>query len=431
MQLKDLRHQVDSLAKQIKGRENKLSSVQKLYMKEKEMSGNVPMQAPGAYTSNLARQKIASLQRSTQMGAMRPNYGALQRPLTGNAYGSSMMASNPASRAAAMGSRMSAGMGPGAGYGTPGKLPTRAGMSSFPPPSRPLTMQSPGGTARGRYGYPSHYQPPRTPGMNKDLNSGVKYKTSRGNTFNATAPAFTPGAPYMKSKTSNYSSPLGGMGSRGGMSGSAGRGSSATAIHGGNLKSEEWRICWNFNSPRGCRWGDKCQWSHVTFDRQVNHPMTGKPLMNTPNRPGGIDGAGKSRIPASPDEIAKRNQGGAPYRSSNGSTSMSSSTAVIAPPKSKAMPILPPKPKNPPAGGGSGSAAGEAGAATAADKKPAEDEGNDNKAAGDTAEDAPTKPAENTTTGCTPPPPANPVDRPKPSGPVEPDEDSEDSDSDD
>jgi len=424
MQLKDLRHQVDSLAKQIKGRENKLSSVQKLYMKEKEMSGNVPMQAPGAYTSNLARQKIASLQRSTQMGAMRPNYGALQRPLTGNAYGSSMMASNPASRAAAMGSRMSAGMGPGAvrqpGYGTPGK-PTRAGMSSFPPPSRPLTMQSGGGTARARFGYPSHYQPPRTPGMNKDLN--------------ATAPAFTPGAPYMKSKTSSYSSPLGGMGSRGGMGGSAGRGSSATAIHGGNLKSEEWRICWNFNSPRGCRWGDKCQWSHIVYDRQVNHPMTGKPLMNTPNRPGGVDGAGKSRIPASPDEIAKRNQG-APYRSSNGSTSMSSSTAVIAPPKSKAMPILPPKPKNPPAGGGSGgSAAGgasaTAAAAAGAEKKPVEDEGNDNKAAGETTEDAAPKPAENTTTGCTPPPPTNPVDRPKPSGPVEPDEDSEDSDSDD
>merc|ERR1711878_234832 len=96
--------------------------------------------------------------------------------------------------------------------------------------------------------------------------------------LNATAPAFVPGKP-------SFSSPYPGGGGRG----TVPQTSLMSLRKGSNLKSEEWRICWNFNSPRGCRWGDKCRWSHDVYDRQVNHPMTGRPLLNTPNKAGGVN----------------------------------------------------------------------------------------------------------------------------------------------
>jgi len=48
-----------------------------------------------------------------------------------------------------------------------------------------------------------------------------------------------------------------------------------------SVKPEEWDICWDFNSEKGCRWGDGCRWKHVSYQLQKLHPITGKPLKAT------------------------------------------------------------------------------------------------------------------------------------------------------
>jgi len=45
-----------------------------------------------------------------------------------------------------------------------------------------------------------------------------------------------------------------------------------------NIPDQEWGICWNFNSARGCPRGNSCAWRHEHYSKNVNHPITREPL---------------------------------------------------------------------------------------------------------------------------------------------------------
>jgi len=45
-----------------------------------------------------------------------------------------------------------------------------------------------------------------------------------------------------------------------------------------NIPDQEWGICWNFNSARGCPRGNSCAWRHEHYSKNVNHPITHEPL---------------------------------------------------------------------------------------------------------------------------------------------------------
>jgi len=45
-----------------------------------------------------------------------------------------------------------------------------------------------------------------------------------------------------------------------------------------NIPDNEWEICWNFNSARGCPRGGNCKWRHEKYSSAVNHPITREPL---------------------------------------------------------------------------------------------------------------------------------------------------------
>jgi len=45
-----------------------------------------------------------------------------------------------------------------------------------------------------------------------------------------------------------------------------------------NIPDQEWGICWNFNSARGCPRGNSCAWRHAHYSKNVNHPITREPL---------------------------------------------------------------------------------------------------------------------------------------------------------
>lgn len=45
-----------------------------------------------------------------------------------------------------------------------------------------------------------------------------------------------------------------------------------------NIPDNEWAICWNFNTTRGCPRGANCSWRHDKYSSAVNHPITREPL---------------------------------------------------------------------------------------------------------------------------------------------------------
>lgn len=48
-----------------------------------------------------------------------------------------------------------------------------------------------------------------------------------------------------------------------------------------NIPDEEWEICWNFNSAKGCHRGSRCSWRHNKYSAAFNHPITREPLQTT------------------------------------------------------------------------------------------------------------------------------------------------------
>jgi len=58
-----------------------------------------------------------------------------------------------------------------------------------------------------------------------------------------------------------------------------------------NIPDEEWEICWNFNSAKGCHRGSRCSWRHNKYSAAFNHPITQEPLQTT--RPVRLTTAGR------------------------------------------------------------------------------------------------------------------------------------------
>merc|ERR550534_1097798 len=48
-----------------------------------------------------------------------------------------------------------------------------------------------------------------------------------------------------------------------------------------NIPDEEWEICWNFNSAKGCHRASRCSWRHAKYSAAFNHPITREPLQTT------------------------------------------------------------------------------------------------------------------------------------------------------
>jgi len=58
-----------------------------------------------------------------------------------------------------------------------------------------------------------------------------------------------------------------------------------------NIPDEEWEICWNFNSAKGCHRASRCSWRHAKYSAAFNHPITREPLQTT--RPVRLTTAGR------------------------------------------------------------------------------------------------------------------------------------------
>jgi hypothetical protein len=58
-----------------------------------------------------------------------------------------------------------------------------------------------------------------------------------------------------------------------------------------NIPDEEWEICWNFNSAKGCHRGSRCSWRHAKYSAAFNHPITREPLKT--NKPFRLTTAGR------------------------------------------------------------------------------------------------------------------------------------------
>lgn len=46
------------------------------------------------------------------------------------------------------------------------------------------------------------------------------------------------------------------------------------------IPEQEWNVCWEFNSKRGCRRGSRCKWKHISYETEkpVCHPVTQEAL---------------------------------------------------------------------------------------------------------------------------------------------------------
>jgi len=82
------------------------------------------------------------------------------------------------------------------------------------------------------------------------------------------APSFVPGTPYKSPKKGG-----GGVAVKSADEMPKRSGNAESSSRRSSVKPADWDICWDFNSEKGCRWGDMCHWKHVSYNKSSSDTL--------------------------------------------------------------------------------------------------------------------------------------------------------------